>query len=47
LASHAAIVKGIAASDPAAAQESLRVHLSGTLSHIDEIRAAHPSYVRE
>lgn len=47
LASHAAIVGAIAASDAAAAQESLRVHLSGTLSHIDEISAAHPSYVRE
>ncbi len=47
LASHTAIVNAIAASDPAAAQESLRVHLSGTLSHIDEISAAHPSYVRE
>jgi DNA-binding GntR family transcriptional regulator len=46
LASHGAIAKAIAASDVAAAQESLRVHLSGTLSHIDQISAAHPSYVR-
>jgi DNA-binding GntR family transcriptional regulator len=46
LASHAAIVKAIAGSDAAAAQESLRVHLSGTLSHIDQISAAYPSYVR-
>ncbi|HVY20788.1 MAG TPA: GntR family transcriptional regulator [Bauldia sp.] len=47
LASHSGIVEAIASSDPAAAQSRLREHLSGTLSHIDDIRAAHPSYVRE
>ena len=46
LSSHKAIVRAIAASDPTEAQHQLREHLSGTLSHIDEIRAAHPSYVR-
>jgi DNA-binding GntR family transcriptional regulator len=47
LASHAAIVAAIAASDANEAPERLREHLSGTLSHLDDIRAAHPSYVRE
>jgi DNA-binding GntR family transcriptional regulator len=47
LASHAGIVDAIEASDATAAQDRLRVHLSGTLSHIDDIRAAYPSYVRE
>ncbi len=46
LASHSAIVAAIAASDPNEAQTRLREHLSGTLSHIDDIRDAHPSYVR-
>jgi DNA-binding GntR family transcriptional regulator len=46
LASHTGIVDAIAASDPGAAQARLREHLSGTLSHIDDIRDAHPSYVK-
>jgi DNA-binding GntR family transcriptional regulator len=47
LASHAGIVESIEASEALAAQDRLRLHLSGTLSHIDDIRAAYPSYVRE
>jgi DNA-binding GntR family transcriptional regulator len=47
LASHTGIVDAIEASDAVAAQNRLRDHLSGTLSHIDDIRAAYPSYVRE
>lgn len=47
LSDHAAIVEGIAAGDAAAAQEALRVHLSGTLSAVDEIRRQFPDYVVE
>jgi DNA-binding GntR family transcriptional regulator len=46
LASHKAILTAIAAGDAAAAQTALREHLSGTLLHIDLIRAAHPTFVR-
>jgi DNA-binding GntR family transcriptional regulator len=46
LASHEAIVEAIAASRQAEAQHHVREHLSGTLSHIEAIRAAYPSYVR-
>jgi DNA-binding GntR family transcriptional regulator len=46
LASHTGIVAAIEESDATAAQDRLREHLSGTLSHIDGIRAAYPSYVR-
>ena len=47
LRDHAAIVEAIAAGDPAAAQEALRVHLSGTLSHLDDIRARFPHYLKD
>lgn len=44
LRDHRAIVDRIAAGDAAAAQDSVREHLSGTLSRIEAIRAAHPAY---
>lgn len=47
LRDHRAIVEAIAAGDAAAAQEALRVHLSGTLSAIEEIREQFPDYVVE
>ena len=42
---HRGIVDTIASSDPEAAQQSLRDHLSGTLSVVDEIRLKHPDYI--
>ena len=42
---HHAIVAAIAAADPARAQQSVREHLSGTLAHLDDIRARHPEYL--
>ena len=33
--------------NPDAAQQHLREHLSGTLSHVDEISAKYPGYVRQ
>lgn len=45
LRDHRAIVRGIAAKDPAAAQAALRKHLSGTLSAVDEICRQYPDYV--
>jgi DNA-binding GntR family transcriptional regulator len=43
---HSRIVDAIAAGDPAAAQESLRKHLSGTLSNLDEIRARFQHFLK-
>jgi len=43
---HMAIVDAIAAGDPEAAQARLRQHLSGTLTHLDEIRARFQDYFR-
>jgi DNA-binding GntR family transcriptional regulator len=45
LRDHRAIVRGIEAKDPAAAQAALRKHLSGTLSAVDEICRQYPDYV--
>jgi len=45
LRDHRAIVRGIEARDPAAAQAALRQHLSGTLSAVDEICRQYPDYV--
>jgi len=45
LRDHRAIVRGIEAQDPAAAQAALRKHLSGTLSAVDEICRQYPDYV--
>ncbi|WP_010458492.1 GntR family transcriptional regulator [Acidovorax radicis] len=42
---HRAIVEALAAHDPDAAQAALRVHLSGTLGHVADIRARYPHYV--
>jgi GntR family transcriptional regulator, rspAB operon transcriptional repressor len=43
---HKLIVQAIADGEPDKAQQHLRDHLSGTLSHVDEIRAKYPGYVR-
>jgi DNA-binding GntR family transcriptional regulator len=43
---HKLIVGAIADGSPDKAQEHLRDHLSGTLSHIEEIKAKYPSYFR-
>jgi DNA-binding GntR family transcriptional regulator len=42
---HRLIVEAIAEGKPDAAQQHLRDHLSGTLSHVDEISAKYPEYV--
>jgi DNA-binding GntR family transcriptional regulator len=47
LRDHAAIVAAIATADPIAAQQAMRAHLSGTLAHLDEIRARFPHYLRD
>jgi DNA-binding GntR family transcriptional regulator len=44
---HALIVQAIADGKPDEAQQHLRDHLSGTLSHVDEISARYPGYVRQ
>jgi DNA-binding GntR family transcriptional regulator len=44
---HKLIVQAIADGRPDAAQQHLRDHLSGTLSHVDEISARYPGYVRQ
>lgn len=43
---HRLIVQAIADGKTDAAQQHLRDHLSGTLSHVDEISAQYPGYVR-
>jgi GntR family transcriptional regulator, rspAB operon transcriptional repressor len=43
---HKLIVQAIADGEPDKAQQHLRDHLSGTLSHVDEIKARYPGYVR-
>ncbi|MBP0597779.1 GntR family transcriptional regulator [Herbaspirillum sp. LeCh32-8] len=47
IADHIAIVDAIAAGDSDAAQAALREHLSGTLSHLDDIRQRFPNYLKE
>jgi DNA-binding GntR family transcriptional regulator len=42
---HSAIVDAIARGDASGAEAALRKHLSGTLSHIEQIRARHPDFV--
>lgn len=44
---HTAIVDAIAAGDSQAAQAALREHLSGTLSHLDDIRERFPHYLKD
>jgi DNA-binding GntR family transcriptional regulator len=46
LQDHASIVEAIAKGDPVEAQKSLRQHLSGTLSIIEDIRTRFPSYLK-
>ena len=41
---HQEILDGIASEDPEKAGAAMRDHLSGTISRIDAIRAAHPAY---
>jgi DNA-binding GntR family transcriptional regulator len=43
---HRAIVEAIGRRDPAAAQEALRQHLSGTLASVDEIRKRYPDFLQ-
>jgi DNA-binding GntR family transcriptional regulator len=43
---HKLIVRSIADGKPDDAQHHLRDHLSGTLSHVDEIRTKYPGYIR-
>jgi DNA-binding GntR family transcriptional regulator len=43
---HKLIVQAIADGKPDKAQHHLRDHLSGTLSHVDEIKAKYPEYFR-
>jgi DNA-binding GntR family transcriptional regulator len=43
---HRLIVQAIADGKPDEAQQHLREHLSGTLAHVDEIKAKYPGYVR-
>lgn len=45
LQDHRAITAGIEAQDPAATQQALRDHLSGTLSAVPSICEAYPDYV--
>lgn len=42
---HHEIVAAIAAGDAARAQRCVRQHLSGTLAHLDDIRARYPEYL--
>jgi DNA-binding GntR family transcriptional regulator len=44
---HKLIVQAIADGKPDEAQHHLRDHLSGTLSHVGEISARYPGYVRQ
>jgi GntR family transcriptional regulator, rspAB operon transcriptional repressor len=43
---HAAILEAVAAGDGKAAQVAMRRHLAGTVSNAEEIRKAHPDYMR-
>ncbi len=47
LEDHTKIVQAIADGDPCAAQQHLRQHLSGTLAHIEDIRARFPSFIKD
>lgn len=44
---HQSILDGIAAKDADSACKAMRAHLSGTVSRIDAIHAAHPAYFSE
>ncbi|MBB3021107.1 DNA-binding GntR family transcriptional regulator [Microvirga lupini] len=43
---HRLIVQAITDGKPTEAQQHLRDHLSGTLVHVDEIKAKYPGYIR-
>jgi GntR family transcriptional regulator, rspAB operon transcriptional repressor len=47
LRDHRLILRAIADRKPEDAQRHLREHLSSTLSHVDEIRARFPTYLRD
>ncbi len=47
LQDHTKLVQAIGAGDQHAAQQQLRKHLSGTLAHIEEIRARFPDFIRD
>lgn len=42
---HDAIIEGLAAGDPARAEEAMKIHLSGTLSMVDSIVERYPDFV--
>ncbi|SEI12293.1 transcriptional regulator, GntR family [Rhizobium tibeticum] len=42
---HDAIIEGIAASDPVGAEKAMKIHLSGTLSMINDIAERYPDYI--
>lgn len=44
IASHCAIIDAVVAGDPAGANAAVRQHLGETLSSVDHIRRAHPTY---
>lgn len=43
---HDAIIEGLAACDPARAEEAMKIHLSGTLSMVDSIVERYPDFVQ-
>lgn len=43
---HDAIIEGLAAGDPAKAEEAMKIHLSGTLSMVDSIVERYPDFVQ-
>jgi DNA-binding GntR family transcriptional regulator len=45
LGDHQEIVAAIATGNPVRAQQFMRQHLSGTLAHLDDIRARYPEYL--
>jgi DNA-binding GntR family transcriptional regulator len=47
LGHHRLLVKAIAGGQPDQAQQHIRDHLSGTLAHIEDIRARYPTYIRD
>lgn len=42
---HDAIIEGIAAGDPVGAEKAMKIHLSGTLSMINDIVERYPDYI--
>lgn len=44
---HRAVLKAIADADPTAAQDRLRLHLSGTIASVEDLRDSHPGYLKD